>query len=137
MSAMPLSCSDNHDSDESRCLHLRVRRPKDTPVFLNFTGPSLSTPSIPVNEEVRSVTPRAHRSPDARLNWDDADPAALKPERRLKKDRDGKTIFNASNRPSLSFSARDKGCWGKKIGAQGRDKLAGVEVSIPSRSGRP
>ncbi|PHH92155.1 hypothetical protein CDD83_8638 [Cordyceps sp. RAO-2017] len=93
------------------------RLPADTRVFVNLTGPSINMPSLAVDEERRSPTSRAHKSSGAaRDNWDDADPAAFRPERWLRPDADGKPVYDAGLGPELAFSAGNRGCWGKRLG---------------------
>jgi cytochrome P450 len=88
--------------------------PRDTAVFLNLTGPSLNMPSIAVDETLRSPTSQARR--DMRPTWDDAEPTAFQPERWLSTDHTGKVTFNPRSGPTLSFSAGERGCWGKRLG---------------------
>ncbi|KAF2965614.1 hypothetical protein GQX73_g7966 [Xylaria multiplex] len=88
--------------------------PKDTPIFLNLTGPSLSVPSIPVEECLRSPTSQARGS--RRENWDDSNPTKFCPNRWLRTTPEGKIIFDASSGPTLMFSAGRRGCWGKNLG---------------------
>jgi cytochrome P450 len=88
--------------------------PKDTPVFLNLTGPSLTTPSIAIQDGSRNKTSRLQGH--HRANWDDLQPEAFRPERWLETDQNGETTFNPGSGPSLSFSAGDRGCWGKRLG---------------------
>ncbi|KAI0537290.1 cytochrome P450 [Xylaria digitata] len=88
--------------------------PKDTPIFLNLTGPSLSMPSIPVEECLRNPTSQARGS--RRENWDDSNPTKFCPNRWLRTTPEGKVIFDASSGPTLMFSAGRKGCWGKNLG---------------------
>ncbi|KAH7322484.1 cytochrome P450 [Stachybotrys elegans] len=87
--------------------------PAETQVFLNLTGPSLSRPSVPVDESARSETSRKHAP--RRDNWDDADPESFRPGRWLR-DEDGQPVFDASRGPALAFSAGNRGCWGKRLG---------------------
>lgn len=44
------------------------------------------------------------------------DPGQFRPERWLTKDGDGKLVFNAPAGPTLSFSAGNRGYWGKRLG---------------------
>ncbi|KAM3515970.1 hypothetical protein MY11210_000510 [Beauveria gryllotalpidicola] len=92
--------------------------PRDTPVFLNLTGPSLSSPSVAVHEKLRSASSQSHAP--ARASWDDMEPAAFKPERWLRSDSrgggGGGQVFDAFAGPTLSFSAGNRGCWGKRLG---------------------
>lgn len=88
--------------------------PVNTPVFLNLTGPSMSMPSVPVQEKLRSPSSRAHNA--LKDNWDDEDPGVFRPERWLKEDGSGGFLFSASRGPSLAFSAGNRGCWGKRLG---------------------
>ncbi|KAI0156917.1 cytochrome P450 [Xylariaceae sp. FL1272] len=87
---------------------------KDTPIFLNLTGPSLNMPSVYVEESQRSPTSQAHK--EMRANWDDEDPTAFRPERWLRTNNDGKVVFSRVAGPFLSLSAGDRGCWGQKLG---------------------
>ncbi|KAF4969320.1 hypothetical protein FZEAL_10250 [Fusarium zealandicum] len=88
--------------------------PENTPVFLNLTGASMSRPSVPVDESIRSKSSTSFRP--IRDNWDDMDPERFHPERWLVEDQDGKKAFNASAGPTLAFSAGNRGCWGKRLG---------------------
>ncbi|KAF5230621.1 hypothetical protein FAUST_9712 [Fusarium austroamericanum] len=88
--------------------------PEDTPVFLNLTGASMSRPSVPVDESLRSKSSKSYKP--ARENWDDMDPEMFYPERWLVEDQDGKKSFSASAGPTLAFSAGNRGCWGKRLG---------------------
>ncbi|KAH8590933.1 cytochrome P450 [Bisporella sp. PMI_857] len=88
--------------------------PNNTAVFLNLSGPSLNMPSVPVADNIRSSTSQSRRS--IRTNWDDMEPEVFRPERWLKKDNSGKVVFDAFSGPTLSFSAGDRGCWGKRLG---------------------
>ncbi len=88
--------------------------PADTRVFLNLTGSSLNRPSVVVDESIRSDTSQTHRP--SRENWDDSNPTEFLPERWLRKDQEGKVIFDASLGPALAFSAGNRGCWGKRLG---------------------
>ncbi|KAK2603993.1 hypothetical protein QQS21_003829 [Conoideocrella luteorostrata] len=88
--------------------------PVDTPVFLNLTGPSMNRPSVSVEESLRSESSRSHKH--IRANWDDMDPEGFMPERWLKTDDKGQLVFDALAGPTLSFSAGNRGCWGKRLG---------------------
>ncbi|KAM3425903.1 hypothetical protein NHJ13734_009823 [Beauveria thailandica] len=88
--------------------------PQDTAVFLNLTGPSLNSPSVAVDEKLRSASSQSHAP--SRTNWDEMDPAAFLPRRWLRKDADGGDVFDAFAGPTLSFSAGNRGCWGKRLG---------------------
>ena len=88
--------------------------PGDTLVFLNLTGPSFNKLSVPVEESVRSATAQKYKPP--RADWDELDPTVFRPERWLKKDDNGQTVFSASSGPTLAFSAGNRGCWGKRLG---------------------
>lgn len=88
--------------------------PKDTSVFLNLTGPSMNKPSVAVDETSRSKTSQAFQA--TRASWDDMEPERFLPERWLAKDDNGKPVFNALAGPTLSFSAGNRGCWGKRLG---------------------
>jgi len=88
--------------------------PRDTQVFLNLTGPSLNMPSVSIDETSRSKTSQKHKP--ARQNWDNLNPEAFCPERWLRKDAEGKWVFDAASGPTLAFSAGNRGCWGKRLG---------------------
>ncbi|KAI0508722.1 cytochrome P450 [Xylaria bambusicola] len=88
--------------------------PKHTAVFLNLTGSSLSEPSVPVEESLRSPTSRSCAS--RRGNWDKADSTKFSPSRWLRQTSDGKLIFDRSSGPTLSFSSGERGCWGRSLG---------------------
>ena len=88
--------------------------PKDTPVFLNLTGASLSRPSVPVDDTLRRESSSAH--PAQRESWDAENPDIFKPERWLKHEDSGRLLFDASAGPALAFSAGNRGCYGKRLG---------------------
>ncbi|KAJ5294676.1 hypothetical protein N7508_009497 [Penicillium antarcticum] len=88
--------------------------PRDTQVFLNLTGPSLNMPSVSVEETSRSKTSQTYEP--TRHSWDDLDPEVFRPERWLRKDAEGKWVFDAASGPTLAFSAGNRGCWGKRLG---------------------
>lgn len=89
--------------------------PRDTRVFLNLTGASLTLPSIPVAEADRRTTSKAHNV-EARENWDAAAPEEFRPERWLREDRGPMPVFDPAAGPALAFSAGNRGCWGKRLG---------------------
>ena len=92
--------------------------PADTLVFINMTGPSMTSPSIPIPEHLRSKTSRAQKfgGPD---NWDGQDPEKFKPERWIKRDaQDGTMRFDPSAGPFLTFGTGPRQCWGKRLGYQ-------------------
>ncbi|KAI1328422.1 cytochrome P450 [Xylariaceae sp. FL0255] len=88
--------------------------PANTRVFLNLTGPSLTRASVPIAEAQRgSYT----RPAVARETWDELAPEEFWPGRWLKEDAArGKAVFDAGAGPTLSFSAGNRGCWGKRLG---------------------
>lgn len=89
--------------------------PRDTRVFLNLAGASLTQPSIPVAEGDRRATSRANNAA-ARENWDSAAPEEFRPERWLREGRGPMPIFDPAAGPALAFSAGNRGCWGKRLG---------------------
>ncbi len=88
--------------------------PKDTPVFLNLTGASLSRPSVPIDDALRRASSSAH--PAQRENWDGEEPGVFRPERWLKRQDSGRLLFDAGAGPALAFSAGNRGCYGKRLG---------------------
>ncbi|KAL2257039.1 hypothetical protein VTK26DRAFT_747 [Humicola hyalothermophila] len=93
--------------------------PADTLVYLNMTGPSLTSPSIPVPAHARSETARAQRfaGPDS---WDGREPERFVPERWIKRGgaASGSIRFDPSAGPFLTFGTGPRQCWGKRLGYQ-------------------
>ena len=87
--------------------------PKETYLFLNLTGPSFTAPSIAVEDGRRSGAPKLGN--DARMSWDDSQPASFNPERWLKREADGRLSFDPLSGPMLAFSAGPRGCFGKRL----------------------
>ncbi|RYP91192.1 hypothetical protein DL770_002669 [Monosporascus sp. CRB-9-2] len=97
------------------------RVPKGTQVFLDIFGPSFTSPSLPVDEAVRSESSKSHRGTTTG-SWDHADPQAFVPERWLKKTvKDGGAAeaeayhYDAQAGPILSFGAGVRGCFGRRL----------------------
>ncbi|KAG6023414.1 hypothetical protein E4U40_003969 [Claviceps sp. LM458 group G5] len=95
--------------------------PKDTSVFMGI-GPSITEPAMPVADEARSPSSRAHSQ--NLPSWDDDDIAQFAPERWLKtsgdKTRTGTGEFDnveydCNAGPMLSFGAGTRGCSGKRL----------------------
>ncbi|KAG6084455.1 hypothetical protein E4U30_003101 [Claviceps sp. LM220 group G6] len=95
--------------------------PKGTQIFLGV-GPSITEPAMPVADEARSPSSRAHSQ---RLpSWNDEDIAQFAPERWLKTsgDKTGTDAgefdnieYNCNAGPMLSFGAGSRGCFGKRL----------------------
>lgn len=77
-------------------------------------GPSFFTPAFSVPDSLRSPTALAAKSKTGA--WDPKDIAEFKPERWLTTGSDGKTVFNPSAGPHLTFGGGIRGCWGKRMG---------------------
>ncbi|RYP46804.1 hypothetical protein DL768_007046 [Monosporascus sp. mg162] len=97
------------------------RVPKGTQVFLDISGPSFTSPSLPVDEAVRSESSKSHRRTTTG-SWDHADPQAFVPERWLKKTiEDGGAAeaeayhYDAQAGPFLSFGTGVRGCFGRRL----------------------
>ncbi|KAG6078501.1 hypothetical protein E4U16_001607 [Claviceps sp. LM84 group G4] len=100
---------------------LGYRIPKGTQIFLGV-GPSITEPAMPVAEQARSLSSRAHRQ---RLSsWNDDDIAQFAPERWLKTSGDktrtdagefDNVEYDCNAGPMLSFGAGSRGCFGKRL----------------------
>ncbi|KAI0468859.1 cytochrome P450 [Xylaria cf. heliscus] len=90
--------------------------PRDTRVFLNLTGPSISQQSVPVTEADRQTTSRVHKPVVGCGTWDMAAPEEFRPERWLREGPGSTVVFDPAAGPTLAFSAGNRGCWGKRLG---------------------
>ncbi|XDG04742.1 hypothetical protein ABKA04_004357 [Annulohypoxylon sp. FPYF3050] len=87
--------------------------PKGCQVFMVNAGPGFMSPSIPVDDTLRSPT-----SKDARLRdrWDETkDLKIFEPERWLVTRDDGMINFDAAAGPQISFGLGIRQCWGRKM----------------------
>ncbi|KAM7208265.1 cytochrome P450 1A1 [Naviculisporaceae sp. PSN 640] len=99
--------------------------PKGTDVFLAGNGPGFQTGNMPLglteqDDEVRS--PGARRKAGKMLSglWeDDGTIGEFKPERWLKKDDQGKVVFDPLAGPTLAFGLGPRGCFGKRLALVG------------------
>lgn len=96
--------------------------PKGTTVFMAIYGPGITLPSVPVPQQAAAVAAdKEHKeeaapySFTARDNWDDMDPEKFMPERWLRKDDDGKVVYDAQAGPMLAFSLGLRGCFGRRL----------------------
>ncbi len=88
------------------------RIPKGTVVMFSSEGPGFKKPAIPVDASLRSEHSRTKYQGGS---WEPRDLALFNPERWLKKDESGDTVFDAQAGPFLSFSLGPRGCFGKKL----------------------
>ncbi|KAM0327597.1 hypothetical protein ACHAQA_005890 [Verticillium albo-atrum] len=83
--------------------------PKGTTVLIMGRGPSVTSPSLPIPEALRSPTAREIRE------WDSEGMELFAPERWLSTDEAGNTIFDPLAGPGLGFGGGLRGCFGKKL----------------------
>ncbi|KAI1209138.1 cytochrome P450 [Annulohypoxylon truncatum] len=89
------------------------RVPKGCQVFMVNAGPGFLSPSIPVDDVLRSPTSKAAKS---RGKWDETkDLKTFEPERWLIHNEDGGVEFNSTAGPHLNFGAGIRQCWGRKM----------------------
>ena len=87
--------------------------PKGCQVFMVNGGPGYLSPSLHVDEALRSETSRKARS---RGSWDETkDLRAFDPQRWLERRSDGTCEFNAVAGPQLGFGAGPRQCWGRRM----------------------
>lgn len=99
--------------------------PKGTDVFLAGNGPGFQTGNMPLglteeDDEIRS--PGARKKSEKMLSglWeDDGTIGQFKPERWLKKDGEGKEVFDPLAGPTLAFGLGPRGCFGKRLALVG------------------
>lgn len=91
--------------------------PKGTQVFLVSNGPGFLSPSMPIDDSLRSETSRAAK---IRATWDETqDLTIFNPERWLvyKTDENGvETVeFDGAAGPQLVFGLGPRACWGRRL----------------------
>ncbi|KAF9769902.1 hypothetical protein IL306_012605 [Fusarium sp. DS 682] len=92
---------------------LGYRIPKGCQVFMVNGGPGYLSPSLPVDESLRSPTSRQAKS---RGTWDESkDLKIFDPERWLVRSQDGRIEFDAIAGPQLGFGAGVRQCWGRRM----------------------
>lgn len=87
------------------------RIPKGTDVFMLTHSPDFVSPSIPIDESLRSNTSRESKGKNG--SWDQATISDFDPERWLEEDDEGKVVFNSRAGPTMPFGAGPRGCFGK------------------------
>lgn len=94
--------------------------PKGTTVISVALGPSITEPSIPVPDTLRSMSSLANR--DRVPNWGEAEIAQFNPERWLKTAEDtvgsgefDKVEYDGNAGPMLTFGGGLRGCFGKRL----------------------
>jgi cytochrome P450 len=88
------------------------RIPKGTTIFLVADGPGLTRRSLQVDNSLRSESSRTKHWGGA---WNEDDIEMFKPERWLKKDTNGETVFDPTAGPILSFSLGPRACFGRRL----------------------
>jgi cytochrome P450 len=88
--------------------------PKGTDVFFAANGAYYLQPGMKVSDDERSPGARSGK-PGLTGLWDDADCGEFKPERWLKKDDEGKEVFDPLAGPTLAFGLGQRGCFGKRF----------------------
>ncbi|KAF2209602.1 hypothetical protein CERZMDRAFT_70096 [Cercospora zeae-maydis SCOH1-5] len=87
--------------------------PKGTEVIFPTWGPTHTSPGFPVDDKMRSPTSQEHGGKIG--SWDENDMHEFKPERWLKRDRDGREVFDQFAGPAIVFGAGARGCLGKRL----------------------
>ncbi|KAI1490986.1 cytochrome P450 [Biscogniauxia mediterranea] len=92
---------------------LGCRVPKGCQVFMVNAGPGIMSPSLPVDDTLRSPTSKTARLRD---RWDETkDLKTFEPERWLVSREDGTIEFDAAAGPQISFGLGIRQCWGRKM----------------------
>lgn len=104
--------------------------PKGTSVFMALWGPGFTSPSVTMGkpgvggDATAAATAETYttqqqeeekKSYTRRNNWDEMDPESFLPERWLRKDEDGKVVYDSQAGPMLSFSLGIRGCFGRRL----------------------
>ncbi|KAK4206101.1 cytochrome P450 [Rhypophila decipiens] len=94
--------------------------PKGTDVFLAGNGPGFHKASMPLglseqDDEIRSPGARKKNGKMLSGLWEDEGIHEFKPERWLKKDGEGKEVFDPLAGPTLAFGLGPRGCFGKRL----------------------
>ncbi|KAK2024098.1 cytochrome P450 [Colletotrichum zoysiae] len=90
---------------------LGYRVPKDTTIIITFMGPSLLSPAMPIPEELRSESCQKNGRPA----WPDEDIHLFKPERWLKTNEAGETVYDSLAGPMQTFGFGTLQCFGKRL----------------------
>ncbi|KAH8653817.1 cytochrome P450 [Xylariales sp. PMI_506] len=87
--------------------------PKGCQVFMVSAGPGFLSPSVPVDEKLRSPTSQAARIRD---KWDESkDLRGYDPERWMVTRDDGSVEFDGAAGPQLGFGMGIRQCWGRRM----------------------
>ncbi|KAK3938136.1 cytochrome P450 [Diplogelasinospora grovesii] len=89
--------------------------PKGTTVFLMSNGPDFRSPSIPIEESLRSESCRSAASTKShRGRWDGSDVHEFRPERWLKTSGE-EAVFNVNAGPMFAFGGGPRACFGRRL----------------------
>jgi hypothetical protein len=87
--------------------------PRGCQVFMVNSGPGFLSPSIPVEEHLRSETSKGAKLRD---KWDESkDLRTFEPERWLVTREDGSVEFDGAAGPQLGFGMGIRQCWGRRM----------------------
>ena len=89
---------------------LGVHLPKGTNVLFMTNGPSFISPSMPIDERLRSQS--CQEAKDKIGEWDPLDMAQFNPDRWLKTDSDGRIEIDMQAGPNTRFGGGARGCFG-------------------------
>jgi len=90
--------------------------PKGCQVFMVNAGPGFMSPSVHVDENMRSPTSKAARLRD---RWDETkDLRIFEPERWLVPKENGSLEFDGAAGPQLGFGMGIRQCWGRRMAHQ-------------------
>ncbi|KAH7018784.1 cytochrome P450 monooxygenase [Ilyonectria destructans] len=112
-----LRCGGTAAAQSRECLVeaelLGARLPKGTNVLFMTNGPSLITPAMPIDENLRSQT--CQETKGKTPEWDPEHLSEFKPERWLSTNNEGVVDFNNHAGPNTQFGGGARGCFGKKF----------------------
>ena len=92
---------------------LGCKVPKGVQCLMVSAGPGIMTPSVPVDEKLRSESSKAAKPWG---KWDESrDLKLFEPERWLKTREDGTTDFDPTSGPQLGFGMGTRQCWGRRL----------------------
>ncbi|KAH8681786.1 cytochrome P450 [Xylariales sp. PMI_506] len=86
--------------------------PKGVNIFITNSGPGFKSPPVKVDDSLLSDSMRAKKVNAA---WNPEDISQFRPERWLKRDEKGNTLYDSQAGPFLTFSIGNRGCFGKKL----------------------
>ena len=89
--------------------------PKGTTIMWIFTTSSYIHPAVSVDEDRRTERSQGEKSQGRAIEWDDDDIGLFKPERWLKRDETGKTVFDGNAGPTTPFGMGPRSCFGRKL----------------------